>query len=480
MTLSTIREVLESIDPAASHGSGAPPSVDEVYAPPGHESALDPERVLVIGDRGMGKTFWTWSLVGKASRMHLNDIFPRLGLSNCDVGVGFVGEDMAADGAISTDVFDQLQSQGFNAELIWRVVILRAVLLNQKIVPPADTFVKLLTWASEDIERFQIALRDVDQGVSHSGRKVVVIFDALDRLGNNWATITERTIALLRVGLALRSYRGIKIKIFMRSDQAADPALFAFPDASKIFGARVDLFWERRDLFGLAYARLAQNQTSKSEFSELVRYAGGLWADSGTLPDVLKHDSNAQESIFIALAGPYMGSDWRKGKTYTWLHNHLADAHGRVSPRSFLSALRAAALYRPIPEDRLFEPRALQRGVQEASALRVAQLEEEFPWIKDALRPLADLRVPATTEALFDRWLEGSTPEAIARQASRERFLPPIEFGDKPDGASTEALVEALKRIGVAEARPDGRINMPDIYRVAAKLLRMGGIKPRT
>ena len=37
-----------------------------------------------------------------------------------------------------------------------------------------------------------------------------------------------------------------------------------------------------------------------------------------------------------------MGTNRRRGKTYTWLPNHLADAKGQVSPRSFLIAVREA------------------------------------------------------------------------------------------------------------------------------------------
>lgn len=479
MQFDSIRRVLESIDPAASHGTGAPPDISEVYAPSGHESALDPERALVIGDRGMGKTFWTWSLAGDASRAYLSDVFPRLGLSQCQVRVGFAGEDMGPEGSISTEVFDELQGRhNHSAELIWRAVILRAAYLSVGKPLPAATLVELLKWADADTERFQLALRSIDDEVSSARRKVVVLFDALDRLGSNWDVIRLRTIALIRVALALRSYRALKVKIFMRSDQAADGALFAFPDASKVFGARVDLFWERRDLFGLAYSRIARSQESRADFAELLTSTCGLALSSDALPDALKHDESLQASVFSALAGPYMGSDWRKGKTYAWLHNHLADAHGRVSPRSFMSALRSAAAARPIPIDKLFEPKGLQRGVQDASSLRVAQLEEEFPWIKDALRPLADLRVPSTKELLISRWDEEQTPIVIARSAQTGSFLPPIEFGTDAPSATADALLEALRRIGVAEVRPDGRINMPDIYRVAARLLRKGGIRP--
>ena len=95
-----------------------------------------------------------------------------------------------------------------------------------------------------------------------------------------------------------------------------------------------------------------------------------------------------------------------------------------------------------------------------------------------ALAPLADLRVPCDEVEFINRWSDDGTVGKIRAAARREHYLVPIELdGIKGDGRAE--LLEALLRIGVAERRPDGRINMPDIYRVAAKLLRKGGVPPR-
>jgi hypothetical protein len=60
----------------------------------------------------------------------------------------------------------------------------------------------------------------------------------------------------------------------------------------------------------------------------------------------------------------------------------------------------------------------------------------------------------------------------------RRAYLGPIELSGSLSG-DPGVLLESLRRIGVVERRPDGRINMPDIFRVAAKLLERGGIPPR-
>ena len=188
-------------------------------------------------------------------------------------------------------------------------------------------------------------------------------------------------------------------------------------------------------------------------------------------------DEQKQESLFTELAGPYMGSDRRRGKTYSWIHNHLADAFGRVSPRSFLMALRAAAQRSGNLEYKVIDPKALQGGLQVASEHRVDQLKEEFGWIQAALEPLADLRVPCPDTSIYERWKMANTIGIIQRSSKAGGFLEPVEF-DSGSGDLFISLLDAMRRIGVAERRSDGRINVPDIYRVAAKLLRKGGVRP--
>ena len=59
--------------------------------------------------------------------------------------------------------------------------------------------------------------------------------------------------------------------------------------------------------------------------------------------------------------------------------------------------------------------------------------------------------------------------------AEAKRYLPPFPPKDEPNEAD---LYSALERIGVMERRNDGRIDMPDLFRVAAKLLKKGGTAP--
>jgi hypothetical protein len=475
-----MREALGTLDPAPAHDATTPPDLKQIYTPPGHEAALDPHRPLVVGGRGTGKSFWAAALLDPSARNFVSQIYRRLHLTKINVSLGFAGLDVEGGGPPSREVLDELISHGHKAEVIWRAVFLRAVAGEADLALPT-TWRRLVEWCGEDAERVQEALRRADRKLAANSKIQIVIFDALDRLGENWADIRERTKALLRVALALRTYKAIKPKIFMRTDQAEDQSLAAFPDASKLLGSKVDLYWERRDLYGLLFTYLANDPRSRNDFQKLVRQRTPFKLELGgtyQLPSELKEDELGQEQLFIGVAGPYMGVDKRRGRTYSWIHNHLSDAFGRVSPRTFLMAFRAAAQSSRSVEDKVVDTRGLQVGLQVASEHRLVQLREEFAWISAALEPLADLRVPCEEDALFSRWKTARTVEVIRSAARAEGFLEPVEF-DIGGVNPLAALLQALARIGVAERRADDRVNVPDIYRVAAKLLRKGGVPPR-
>jgi len=483
----SLRNALANLTPAPSHDATQPPEPLQIYTPSSHEAVLDPERPLIIGGRGTGKSFWAASLFSNATRAFITGSYPRLGLDKYDIALGFAGVDADVHGAPSREVLDDLiETDGHSAEKVWRAVILKAITSDAISLDLPSKFrgqEGLVAWVEADAERVQTLLRDIDKQLQQKGRRVMILFDALDRLGSDWRQIRERTKALLQVVLAMRTYRSIKLKLFMRVDQAEDRGVVGFPDASKLFGAKVDLEWERKDLYGLLFTLLANNKAIGEPFINLVEHVAG-WPPHHNiqqqgLPQPIKTDESIQEAIFVKLAGKHMGSDARRGKTYTWLYNHLSDAVGRVSPRSFLEALRHAANYRASADSRLvIVPKGIQAGVQSASELRLQQLKEEYGWIESVLEPLADLNVPCDAQTLYQRWQAANTVQLIQSSVKSRAYLEPVDFDDISDNEYQPALLKALMRIGVAERRTDGRINIPDIYRVAAKLLRRGGIKP--
>jgi hypothetical protein len=468
--LEAIRTVLRALDPKSSASAVSPLPPDELYAPAAHANALDPSRPLVVGNRGVGKSVWSGVLADKKTRGAIANYYPRLKLNQFTVKLGF-HEDAGRQGDIapSPRVLNSLLSEGVNPEDIWTAVLLRAVAADAHLSVP-DRLSDTVAWVAANVEDAEAALRTADDHFLKTGQQFLLVFDALDRLGNTWETIRPLSIGILRLVLGMNGYRSMKAKVFMRTDQAKDEILFQFPDASKMLAARVDLAWHATELYGLLFGILDRSGHAGTSFKRVVRSALGRVNSSNNI-----EEPGQQMAVFKLLAGEYMGTDRRRGRTYTWLIDHLADAFHETTPRSFLITIQRASTTRNRPSGTAIDHYGIREGVQQASEVRVNQLQEDYPWIRTVLEHLEGLEVPCTPNVFLGRWRERKTIDNISRIDSDRPG--PIEL--EQTGMDREAaLLEALKNIGVVEERSADRINMPDIFRVAAKIKRRGGVRP--
>ena len=280
--------------------------------------------------------------------------------------------------------------------------------------------------------------------------------------------------------LEFRSFRAIRAKAFVRPDMLEDAEVARFPDASKIITNAIDLLWTRLELFNLLWQYLAnapdgakELRKSSSDFkSERISKVGEVWFATGRL----KSEEDHQRSVFHAIAGPYMGTEKRRGYPYTWLPNHLGDAHGQVSPRSFLAALRTAAEQTPTDYKFGLHYEAIKQGVQKASTIRVEEIKEDAPWVQTALEPLTQQRIslPCERQRIVDIWKDAGAIRALEKQVG----VSDGRVGPRRLSEGNAGLISDLCDLGVFEPMRDGRINMPDVYRVGFGLGRRGGVRP--
>jgi hypothetical protein len=480
--LKEIRRGLASLDASAAHtASGATrPKVEEIFAPEQHAGALDPNVTIVLGARGAGKSFWAGVLGDNVTRKAAADAYPKLGLDKIGVRFGFTG--VANDGSVSRATIDNLVPAGeehSRGSLLWRCVVLRALNSALKPTEKVPTISSMMD-KYKDPEEWERECSDVDERLSSNGRKVVVVFDALDAIALDWDRLRSLTDALLEVAWSTRGYRSLRLKLFLRPDQMRDLGL-RFVELPKLLAGATNLRWAGVDLYGMLFARLgsATDAPVQTTFSQLLKEEG-VAAPPKALKRVrswpLAYDRAAQTRVFTRLAGAYMGRGHKKGRTYDWPLRHLADGHGEVTPRSFLTLMIEAARISPSPVDQAISAEGIRHGLREASKVRVDQLDLEFRWIKRVLVPLARLQVPCTASQITSRWDETDTIKAVMNRAQVGEFLPP--FDPRLEGRPDSHLRETLVRIGVLVVRADGRYDMPDLFRVAARLLKKGGVAP--
>lgn len=466
-----VRAAIAAFDPSPRVEPNAFISVEQAFLPAGHRGVLDLRRQLVVGNRGMGKSFWTHALLSKELRGRLAEVYGHRLLSAAKVVVGFNGSDKVSATAPTIDEITNLFRRRVDPDLIWRAVLIR--IASTHVPGGADEPLgDIINGLHAEPNRYSEVLSAADDELARSGATLLVVFDALDRLGRDWASIRSLTRALLSLAVGLQSFRSIRAKIFMRVDQFADQDLFRFPDSSKIKNDHVDLLWRPTELYGLLLFELLRNDGAREALEALATREGASDALPQAGVDSWAH-SEAQVRVINAIAGEFMGSNKKRGRVYTWLPLHLSDAAHTCSPRSFLTAWKKAAEHHPAPVGRVVDHLGLIEGVRWASRSRLEELYEDYPWIKRALEALRRQFVPMERDQLLEIWESQHVIESIRGYASTEPRYTPVKFlaGDEPS-----ALLSSMRDVGVMEDRTNGKINVPDIFRVEAEILRKGGV----
>ncbi|WP_250301775.1 KGGVGR-motif variant AAA ATPase [Streptomyces sp. A 4/2] len=143
----------------------------------------------------------------------------------------------------------------------------------------------------------------------------------------------------------------------------------------------------------------------------------------------------------LPLWGLRMGSDGsREAWTDRWFASALADAHERVQPRDVIRFLHAAAVTSADDgrwSDRVLIPSAMRQALADCGALKIEELQYRFPHVWDLLRTLAN--------------------HAVDEQS-------PFFAGDV---GLTHRAVRELQDWGALSKTPDGRYQLPELYRLA-------------
>ena len=468
---SSIRAAIAAFNPLPHVAPNTRILVEQAFLPQGHRGILDLRRQLVVGNRGMGKSFWTHALLSADLRQRLAEVYRHKLLINADVVIGFNGSSKVNETAPTVDEITNLYAQGVDPNLIWRAVLIRiaAMSLPEKREEKLEVIIDAL---KSDPNLYSVTLSVADSNFARSGKTLLVVFDALDRLGRDWESIRQLTRALLALAVGLQSFSAIRAKIFLRVDQFADQELFRFPDSSKIKNDHVDLLWRPTELYGLLLFELLRNDISREPLELLAKHEQANIA----LPNAGAQswaNAEPQARIINRLAGEFMGSNKKRGRVYTWLPLHLSDAAQTCSPRSFLTAWQKAAEHDPEPVGRAVDHLGLQEGVRWASRSRLAELYEDYPWIEPALKALRREFVPMEREHLFATWAAEFVIDKIRENAASHESRAPVKF---MAGADPAALLSSMRDVGVMEERANGKINVPDIFRVEAEILRKGGV----
>lgn len=447
------------------------------YAPLSHAKALHPDNMLVEGVHGVGKSEWFLQLSNPDHLQAIAAILSRSGLENTECSVGF-GQVSSPNHPSKRSLSNLLECH--DAQTIWDTVIALGILNEFYYV---DGWSKAIQKYKNDVDNYDNRLRQRDHELVDENKKHIVLFDALDYAADDWQILKTLLKGLCQAALKFRAFRAIRLKIFVRPDMLADPSVFAFTGGSKVISSKLTLEWQKVELFNLLWQYLANSPEGGEAFRKGCEQAfGQSWhqhpdADSWLIPDAMRRDEALQRKIFHALTGEWMGDSAKSGYPYAWLPTHLEDGFGKVSPCSFLAALQAAAASAELPEDDRYplNAQALKKGVQQASQMQVRTLNERYHWINDLLKG-KELSFPCDFGDIEDSWRSNDARSKLEKTISVSGAIPPPSYSESD--FSYEGLKQDLIALGIFQPMLDGRINMPDVYRVGYGLRRKGGVMP--
>jgi hypothetical protein len=475
------RDLLSAALPEATDADTLLPNLHTLFTPDSHRAALYVDNTVVRGGRGVGKTFWYRSLLDSTLRQVAAQEYGIERLRRLTVSPGY-GASVEPDLYPGTGVLRQLAESGIRAYDLWHAVLLTA--LGQPELRELVEWRDRVAWVRRNPGAAERTVQRVDRQAQEDGTTHLILFDALEHLHRVRAQADRLVSGILELALAMRlGTRNIRCKVFIRPDMF-DGALLHFPDASKLTANAASLTWSRSNLYGLLYHYMGNRE---GEYAERFRRLTGGWETDAdgrrhVPPALLTGDEQSQAEQFTQIAGPYMGANYRKGNTYTWLPNHLMDGVEQVSPRSFLSALnKAVAETRGTYAGHEFavHHEGIRRGVQTASETRVREVGEDTPWVRLAVNPLAGRQVPIDQDVVLGLWHDARLTGTLRQEAER------YEVGDDEDTLvrtgprhpdDPDRLIEELIVLGVMRRRRDGRIDLPDVYRIAFNIGRKGGV----
>lgn len=294
---------------------------------------------------------------------------------------------------------------------------------------------------------------------------------------------------LLQVAQDMRATRAVRLKAFVRPDMLEDKTIVGFPDASKLLARRANLSWRKVDLYALFYQCVGNATQGGALFRDITATTLSLeWQRADSLWLIPKELCGSEE-----LQERNCFKRWRAKRCRL---RRLGLKRGKLisgpSTTCRMAGIRSAreASAKPCAKRQSWQSlsdfeghqlplhfKSIQAGVQAASQVRVDELVlEDYPWVTMSCRRCeVSLRCPAfrRTSTRYGSgmacWKLGDELNDVCNFVK----LPPQHLAEGLDGVLLD-LVE----LGLIQRLSDGRIQMPDVYRIAFGLGRRGGVKP--
>jgi hypothetical protein len=453
-----------------------------------HVRALDPDVVLIVGERGSGKSELFRavvkeklldSILRRTRGSRLSKVEPK----NTE---WLEGHPLGREFPNTPGLWRYVQSHLEDPEAVpnlwfaYLLRILRTRLPSGNPLEASDLLSRQGGEVDEIVEDFRkaknlplVIVDKLDAQLEEAGRWIFVSYDELDVLGGyDWDTMVRTIQGLVSFWASYtRRWSRIRAKLFLRTDLFRRHWEQLGADLSKLAANRAEISWSDRNLYGMLVKRIANTSDALREYCQQSRLQFETDAELGLIPQLEKAED--ARPLIERMIGQYMGANIKKGSTFRWLLSHVRDGNQRAMPRALVRLIEEAAqLERDVPRathNRLLAPVSLRRALDRVSEEHVKQVNShELPWLQEVAKQLKGGGVP-----MLRREAEKALSPIFDRDGSQQPDNNPLPVEKPAD------LVDYLVEIGVFRPRLDRRIDVPDLFLAGLGMTRKGGVARR-
>jgi hypothetical protein len=446
-----------------------------------HLRAFDPDVVLVVGDRGTGKSALFRAVFKNNLLPELGPFVPELRLPYKDTGhikwlCGYpLGSQFPDQRGLRA-----LVNSPEKAVETWFAYLVR-VLQNElhdasleelSRIPGGDPDLVLETFNKLGNKPL-LALDSLDQKLEKGNSWVFIGYDELDTLcGYDWEAMTKAVRGLIAFWSSYtRRWQRIRAKIFLRSDLFRRHAGLGGADLAKLAANRVELTWNNKNLFAMLIKRIANKSKELYEYCKDARipFKKEKHTTFRYIPDLDRAED--ARPLIERMIGKYMGANKRKGQSFNWVLDHLRDGKKCVTPRLLVRLFEQAAIKeRDNPRassPNLFRPVSMRQALDDVSTDHVLQaISSEWPWLDGVKHRIEKNKLVPWKRTELQKLLEENWDTSWSTDKPNS----------SPPAPGSRELIDYLIELGVFRERSPERIDAPDIYLSGLGLKRKGGV----
>lgn len=318
------------------------------------EDLFNPDKILVLGNKGTGKSYIYRSLREKKIVNALQRRANKTSL-NCQF-IHIIDNHKHID----TVKFDNIEgTDDFFFERFWTVYIWNAIMLDSpygyksslEVVPILDDVAtasrfKETIASDEKVIAIENDLQNLNAYLHGINSKIIIIFDELDSIvkPHMWSARISPLINLCR----RMKYDSISPKLFLRSDLYEK--ISNLNNKNELSNRTISIEWTREELFAYFFKLILSN--SWDEFFEIMKLY--QFYPNFYINKVVKaiNDLNRQppldDYVLRHLCATFFGryadtnNSPRFGESYDWFFKNLKNANETISLRPFIDLIKGA------------------------------------------------------------------------------------------------------------------------------------------